>query len=399
MKKTALIVTILLAAASLLTHTICGGVLGWQAYRTMNGGGAVVMEQPDKPEIVEPVDAPVATPEPVALPERVEMETYFEDSMDYAIIRAYSGSEEVWSRELTPQQSTELDSFSELGIVDGLYLYSDVGTVTALDLATGGIVWENSDFGGAVSGFDWDEQGNLYLSGYYGPDFFMMNTAGQTIQRIDSLHEDYYWAIDIRKLPEDAVEVTMSMSAYTDDGLYPIRVDLNDWSCTVGEQAAQLETWRWIDAYAEEIRSEEEEYAGYALLTVGGDIPVLYRNGNYTAQGDAVSIYDPYLDMVHTYSIGIDSLQYVFMENLLREEYGHMGDYGDTIFCVEDGDFLVIAYGEYTEGQYSTDYKWMDQPVSEREYEQKLRAAFPIEDASYAFDETMSREEMLSLLE
>ena len=122
-------------------------------------------------------------------------------------------------------------------------------------------------------------------------------------------------------------------------------------------------------------------------------------NVNYTAQGDAVSIYDPYLDMVHTYSIGIDSLQYVFMENLLREEYGHMGDYGDTIFCVEDGDFLVIAYGEYTEGQYSTDYKWMDQPVSEREYEQKLRAAFPIEDASYAFDETMSREEMLSLLE
>ena len=398
MKKTALIVTILLAAASMLTHTICGGVLGWQVYRAMNGG-AVVMEQPDKPEIVEPVDAPVATPEPVVLPERVEMEKYYDDSMDYAIIHAYRGDEEVWSRELTPQQSTELDSFSELGIVDGLYLYSDVGTVTALDLATGGIVWENSDFGGAVSGFDWDEQGNLYLSGYYGPDFFMMNTAGQTIQRIDSLHEDYYWAIDIRKLPEDAVEVTMSMSAYTDDGLYLIRVDLNDWSCIVGEQAAQLETWRWIDAYAEEIRSEEEEYAGYALLTVGGDIPVLYRNGNYTTQGDAVSIYEPYLDMVHTYSIGIDSLQYVFMENLLREEYGHMGDYGDTIFCVEDGDFLVIAYGEYTEGQYSTDYKWMDQPVSEREYEQKLRAAFPIEDASYAFDETMSREEMLSLLE
>lgn len=399
MKKTALIVTILLAAASLLTHTICGGVLGWQAYRTMNGGGAVVMEQPDKPEIVEPVDAPVATPEPVVLPERVEMETYFEDSMDYAIIRAYRGGEEVWTRELTPQQSTELEAFSELGIVDGLYLYNDVGTVTALDLATGKIVWENSDFGGAVSGFDWDEQGNLYLSGYYGPDFFMMNTAGQTIRRIDSLHEDYYWAVDIRKLPEDAVEVTMSMSAYTDDGMYPIRVDLNDWSCTVGEQVEQLETWKWIEAYAEEIRSEEEEYAGYALLTVGGDIPVLYRNGNYTAQGDTVSIYDPYLDMVHTYSIGIDSLQYVFMENLLREEYGHMGDYGDTIFCVEDGDFLVIAYGEYTEGQYSTDYKWMDQPVSEREYEQKLRAAFPIEDASYAFDETMSREEMLSLLE
>lgn len=399
MKKTALIVTILLAAASLLTHTICGGVLGWQAYRTMNGGGAVVMEQPDKPEIVEPVDVLVATPEPVALPERVEMEKYYDDSMDHAIIHAYRGGEEVWTRELTPQQSTELEAFSELGVVDGLYLYSDVGTVTALDLATGELVWENSDFGGAASGFDWDEQGNLYLSGYYGPDFFMMNTAGQTIQRIDSLHEDYFWAIDIRKLPEDAVEVTMSMSAYTDEGLYPIRVDLNDWSCTVGEQVEQLETWKWIEAYAEEIRSEEEEYAGYALLTVGGDIPVLYRNGNYTAQGDTVSIYDPYLDMVHTYSIGIDSLQYVFMENLLREEYGHMGDYGDTIFCVEDGDFVVIAYGEYTEGQYSTDYKWMDQPVSEREYEQKLRAAFPIEDASYAFDETMSREEMLSLLE
>lgn len=391
MKKTALIVTILLAAASLLTHTICGGVLGWQVYRAMNGG-AVVMEQPDEPEIVEPVDAPVATPEPVVLPERVEMETYFEDSMDYAIIRAYSGSEEVWSRELTPQQSTELDSFSELGIVDGLYLYSDVGTVTALDLATGGIVWENSDFGGAVSGFDWDEQGNIYLTGWYGPDFFLADIEGNTLCRIGEFDPDYYWANGVRKLDDHTAEVTLTMGPGGVEGEFRFRVEEDDgvwsWSGPEGAQTASSADERaWKTAYAR-FMENQDKYDSYSLLDVGLDVPLLYMNGMTTAQGDLLCYYDAERDAYSTFDLWVDGLCYMPGLNLLWEQGGHMDVYYDKILTVRNGLIICWEAGEYGAVDNSHPetyvYSWNGRAMSEEEYWRALQDAFPMEAAQYA---------------
>ena len=403
MKKVALVVTIILAVCSLLPG-IVGGIVFRGALERMAGNlmgsGIEQTAQPDATEIAPAPATPEATPvpTPVLAADRVEMERTYENDKDCATIHAYAGSKEIWTCVLPPEPSTELDSFAPIGIVNGQYLYCAVGTVRALDLATGEVVWENSDFGGALAAFDSDENGNIYLTGVYGPDFFMMDRSGKTVKRMDTINDAYYWPIGIEKLPENAVEVIFSMNDVTEEGEYRIRIDLDSWGCQVQRPAVQVDMRAWREAYAEEIYNEGEEYAGYLLINVGMDVPVLYRNGSTTAQGDAVSIYDPNTGAVNSYRLGVDSLVYIPGQNLLREEYGRMDDFGDTIFRVADGDFEVIAFGEYSYDDDDAEYEWMGQHVSEREYEQKLNAVFPTTNAAYACNETWSRRAMLDQL-
>ncbi|MGN1248647.1 MAG: hypothetical protein ACI4XW_01105 [Candidatus Spyradocola sp.] len=391
-----MILTIALAACCLVTSIVGGAIFCTALMRTVNHVTETALERPAKPEAA-PTPTPVPTPEPAqAVPaDRVEMERSYENGQDHATIHAYAGNTEVWTCVLPPESSSELDSFAPIGILNGQYLYCAVGTVRALDLATGDVVWENSDFGGALAEFDSDENGNIYLTGWYGPDFFMMDKTGNTIKRIGTLNDAYYWPIGIEKLPGNAVEVTMSMYDLLEAGEYRLRVHLDDWSC----EAPKLETRAWREAYVQEIASEEEEYGGYLLLNVGLDYPVLYRNGYSTAQGDAISYYDERTNCVNTCLLGIDSLWYIPGHNLLCEAYGHMGVYGDNIYTIVNNDFALFASGEYEEDEHGgCEYEWMGHHVSEQEYQQKLNEVFPADDAMYPYDWTYSRAEMLDQL-
>ena len=75
------------------------------------------------------------------------------------------------------------------GLTTVLFIFMEAGDVVALDLGTGYERWRNRDFGGSLATgvFVFSSSGKLYLSGYLGPDFFVVDKNGRTISRVKSM--------------------------------------------------------------------------------------------------------------------------------------------------------------------------------------------------------------------
>lgn len=69
--------------------------------------------------------------------------------------------------------------------------------LTALSITDGSIKWHNSDFDGSGAVCDFDEEGNIYIAGYLGPDCVKIDKDGKTVWRIPYIDSDYYWIYDI----------------------------------------------------------------------------------------------------------------------------------------------------------------------------------------------------------
>lgn len=139
----------------------------------------------------------------------VEFEHILNEGEEYAIITGLDDSnQEVWTVTTEKYPQIKLTSIEEIGAYDDRYYYNEGGTVKALDMSDGTLLWQNSDFGGASIHSIIDDTGMLYLCGYYGPDFFAVNLEGSTLCRIESFDENYYWPCNIEK-KENSIEVTL----------------------------------------------------------------------------------------------------------------------------------------------------------------------------------------------
>ena len=96
----------------------------------------------------------------------------------------------LWHLETKHYPAAQLMQCSDIGICNDLYYYAEGGAVITLDLTNGSQVWKNEDFHGSSANGVFDEDGTLYLSGYYRPDLFVTDRAGRTICRKDKLTED-----------------------------------------------------------------------------------------------------------------------------------------------------------------------------------------------------------------
>ena len=153
--------------------------------------------------------APVTTeaPSETTLPEVPAITVTFEhvcaEGTEYARITGTDDrGSQVWSLETTHYQLSQLDRVSDVGSWQGRYYYVEDGTVVALNIADGSVLWTNADFGGCPAGKAAtliEENGTVYLCGFFGPDFFGVNAQGKTIQRMDTLDPDYYWAYRLEK--------------------------------------------------------------------------------------------------------------------------------------------------------------------------------------------------------
>ena len=159
----------------------------------------------------------------------VEFDSDFtDDYKEYAVITATDDSGKIlWERETDKYEATELDRVTELGTYEERYYYVEGGTVVALNLSDGSVIWENTEFDGASPEFDYGEDGTLYLCGYYGPDFFAVDSDGNTLKRIQTFDEDYYWACDI--ICEDD-EVIVTLEGGLEETEVDVAVSLQDYS-------------------------------------------------------------------------------------------------------------------------------------------------------------------------
>lgn len=71
------------------------------------------------------------------------------------------------------------------------------GYLTALDRQTGEVLWRNDEFVGASAHGCFDENGTLYLCGYYGPDCMAIDKDGKTLWTVGQVDPSCWWPYEI----------------------------------------------------------------------------------------------------------------------------------------------------------------------------------------------------------
>jgi outer membrane protein assembly factor BamB len=199
-------------------------------------------------------------------PGRVDFEHQAVDGTEYALIRAYAADGSLlWERETGHYEATELSPVEEIGMDSRYYYYVEGGVVTALDLASGETRWINGDFGG-YSIHSLLEDGKIYLCGFYGPDFFAVDTDGRTLVRLGQLDEQFYWPYALEKINENTVAVRFSggLTPGVEEDSFPIYVDTRDYSVRY-TRISQEEALEIASAYWDFQEGDVAEDTGYPL--------------------------------------------------------------------------------------------------------------------------------------
>lgn len=181
---------------------------------------------------------------------------------------------------------------------------------------------------------------------------------------------------------------------------------LNDWregediaevlENLTGEKTDQEDSWK--SAYLNYIETNtqiEDPEKGthreiYKLLDLNEDgVPELYINFGSTAGGDAILSY--FNGEIVEQKMDNYGFRYIEGANLFRDSGGHMDEYYDKIYTLENGNFVLLYSGEYgaednSKVEYGDDgmpvyqYFWENEEVSsEEEYDRKLNEVYDTE--------------------
>lgn len=163
-----------------------------------------------------------------------------------------------------------------------------------------------------------------------------------------------------------------------------------------GEKTDQEDSWK--SAYLNYIETNtqiEDPEKGthreiYKLLDLNEDgVPELYINFGSTAGGDVILSY--FNGEIVEQKMDNYGFRYIEGANLFRDSGGHMDEYYDKIYTLENGNFVLLYSGEYgaednSKVEYGDDgmpvyqYFWENEEVSsEEEYERKLNEVYDTE--------------------
>lgn len=165
----------------------------------ITGQSEDVTAVPDITDTPEPSQIP-----PTDAPETDTHEVHFlfeektgKNATEYGILKCCDESNEViWEYETDHVYSTELDNLQDIGLISTGYLLQAGGDIICVGVdgdSAGKEVWRNSDFCGGSANFDFDQDDNLYICGYYGPDLMVIDCMGNTVSRYASICTDAYW--------------------------------------------------------------------------------------------------------------------------------------------------------------------------------------------------------------
>ena len=101
------------------------------------------------------------------------------------------------------------------------------GTITAINLTDGKVLWRNSDYQGGGTVSEMDDDGNLYLAGYFSPALLILDPNGNTVLKVDEF-ADYYWPYE---MTIDGNQLTIE---YDCDDNAKVTMDITDHSYTIG---------------------------------------------------------------------------------------------------------------------------------------------------------------------
>ena len=122
----------------------------------------------------------------------------------HAVIKAYDESNNpVWEFTTEDGYITELDAISEIYQDHETAYFTAHGMLYALDIATGDVKWTHSGVGGSNQ-ICFDKYGNIYVSGYYGPNVVVVSQKGERLY-IDN-DGSYCW-IDKLEIVDDVLNI------------------------------------------------------------------------------------------------------------------------------------------------------------------------------------------------
>ncbi len=107
-----------------------------------------------------------------------------------------------WTYRIETDELTELEPMA--AFVGGakedprLMLYCSGQGLKALDWRTGDVVWSLSERLGASISWAVEDDGTMYIGGYYGPDPVCVGNDGEVIWRSRSGSDDIYWLTEIK---------------------------------------------------------------------------------------------------------------------------------------------------------------------------------------------------------
>ena len=131
---------------------------------------------------------------------------------------------------VTPSYSmAQLSRITPIGLYQDRYYLIEDGTVVALDLLTGNVLFENPDFRGspAPEAMLIDDFGYLYLSGYDSPLLFIMDPEGHTVRRITDYDTDYCMPFRLT-MEGDTLTIHMESDGRGGSGDFPLEITA-DW--------------------------------------------------------------------------------------------------------------------------------------------------------------------------
>ncbi len=244
-------------------------------------------KEPEKPAEPDKTSEPEKPAEPekqeeVKAPARIELEktNLPSEAAFTSAVKAYGEDGELlWTYDAGKHYIAQLDNLQEIGLRPEGYLFIADGTIYCLKTegeGAGTLLWKNEEFKGASAYWTYDEDGALYITGYFGPDLMIIDKDGNTLARCGSFDDDYYWACGV-ELTEDGPLISyenrfekLLVDPYNGTVIEKIEPDLGepladvDWydqrypnlSYCKGEwqlNCAEVEGWRW---YPDEMNVE-----------------------------------------------------------------------------------------------------------------------------------------------
>ena len=126
-----------------------------------------------------------------------------EDGKCHAVIKAYESGKMVWEFVTPSGYTTELEAISEIYQDHGTAYFTAHGKLYALNITDGEPKWACGGVGGSNQ-ICFDKYGNIYVSGFYGPNVVVFNPKGERLY-IDN-DGSYCW-IDKLEIVNDYLRI------------------------------------------------------------------------------------------------------------------------------------------------------------------------------------------------
>lgn len=250
-----------------------------------------------------------------------------EDFQEYAVLTGVDADGSIaWVYETDVYELAQLDQITEIGCHDDGYYFCEGGIIKCLNLSTGELMWENYDFGGSVSDWLFDADGNLYVCGYFGPDLIAVTPEGMTAMFVGSANEEFYWPYDLSWANENTIEII-----YEGGGMNQ-----------------ELPESLFIDVSDVQYASMEPEYADEIILD------------SDTTYGQCLEGWDCYYVVNCRESITLRTSPSVYASEICQIPLGaavsFLGIAENGFYCVEYNGYTGYALASYLSTEYSTDY-------------------------------------------